>query len=553
MSWPRSRLVDMSVTPAQDLARAVIDTLAPHITDVVLCPGSRNSPLSLEVLARDDLRVHVRIDERSAAFLALGLARVQRRPVPVIMTSGTAVANCLPAVTEAAHAHIPLIVLSADRPAHLVGTGASQTIDQHDIFGALAPSVMVTGTEDLGELRANLAGGTSQSPRHVNVALDLPLVARELPERHGEPGPRSWPRRWRDHGELSVDLSRRTLVIAGDEAWEVPGLEDVPTIAEPTAPHSFRPVHPLAAEVLLKEQVSGEGYVVDTRPEHIIVIGHPTLHRGVLKLITDPAIELSVLSRSDILTDPGRHAAQVGSSVRVSGQQQKQWLRICSAASELAAEGVREVLEDQSHGFTGLHVAAAVADTLGTGDTLFAAASNPVRDLGIVGLPFDGVDTFSPRGTAGIDGSVAQAVGTALAVQARHPDEIRAPRTVALLGDLAFLHDVGGLLIGPEEPRPENLTIVVSNDNGGGIFELLETGAPELRANFERAFGTPHEASIGDLCAGYGVGHRAVETLPELILALVEATETADFTVIEARTTRASRRDLQRELMARVR
>ena len=123
----------MSSTPAQDLARAVIDSLAPHVTDVVLCPGSRNSPLSLELLARQDLRVHVRIDERSASFLALSLARTQARPVAVVMTSGTAVANCLPAVAEAAHAHIPLIVLSADRPAHLVGTGASQTIDRMSV------------------------------------------------------------------------------------------------------------------------------------------------------------------------------------------------------------------------------------------------------------------------------------------------------------------------------------------------------------------------------------------------------------------------------------
>ncbi|HJE12223.1 MAG TPA: 2-succinyl-5-enolpyruvyl-6-hydroxy-3-cyclohexene-1-carboxylic-acid synthase [Corynebacterium glutamicum] len=539
----------MSSTPAQDLARAVIDSLAPHVTDVVLCPGSRNSPLSLELLARQDLRVHVRIDERSASFLALSLARTQARPVAVVMTSGTAVANCLPAVAEAAHAHIPLIVLSADRPAHLVGTGASQTINQTGIFGDLAPTVGITELDQVAQIAESLAQGASQIPRHFNLALDVPLVAPELPELHGEAVGASWTHRWINHGEVTVDLGEHTLVIAGDEAWEVEGLEDVPTIAEPTAPKPYNPVHPLAAEILLKEQVSAEGYVVNTRPDHVIVVGHPTLHRGVLKLMSDPDIKLTVLSRTDIITDPGRHADQVGSTVKVTGTQEKQWLKICSAASELAADGVRDVLDNQEFGFTGLHVAAAVADTLGTGDTLFAAASNSIRDLSLVGMPFDGVDTFSPRGVAGIDGSVAQAIGTSLAVQSRHPDEIRAPRTVALLGDLSFLHDIGGLLIGPDEPRPENLTIVVSNDNGGGIFELLETGADGLRPNFERAFGTPHDASIADLCAGYGIEHQVVDNLQDLIIALVDTTEVSGFTIIEASTVRDTRRAQQQALM----
>lgn len=543
----------MSSTPAQDLARAVIDSLAPHVTDVVLCPGSRNSPLSLELLARQDLRVHVRIDERSASFLALSLARTQARPVAVVMTSGTAVANCLPAVAEAAHAHIPLIVLSADRPAHLVGTGASQTINQTGIFGDLAPTVGITELDQVAQIAESLAQGASQIPRHFNLALDVPLVAPELPELHGEAVGASWTHRWINHGEVTVDLGEHTLVIAGDEAWEVEGLEDVPTIAEPTAPKPYNPVHPLAAEILLKEQVSAEGYVVNTRPDHVIVVGHPTLHRGVLKLMSDPDIKLTVLSRTDIITDPGRHADQVGSTVKVTGTQEKQWLKICSAASELAADGVRDVLDNQEFGFTGLHVAAAVADTLGTGDTLFAAASNPIRDLSLVGMPFDGVDTFSPRGVAGIDGSVAQAIGTSLAVQSRHPDEIRAPRTVALLGDLSFLHDIGGLLIGPDEPRPENLTIVVSNDNGGGIFELLETGADGLRPNFERVFGTPHDASIADLCAGYGIEHQVVDNLQDLIIALVDTTEVSGFTIIEASTVRDTRRAQQQALMDTVR
>ena len=537
------------------LAGAVADVLARHLSDVVLCPGSRNSPLSLALLARDDVRVHVRLDERSAAFLALGIARVQGRHVGVVTTSGTAVANCLPAVVESAHSHTPLAIISADRPERFVGTGASQTIDQDGIFGGYAATTQVTGEADLAGLADAFAG---QGTVHANVRLDAPLVGDRLPERvSGGDVARGRFDAVVDHGEIALDLSRDTLVIAGDEAWEVEGLQDVPTIAEPTAPTPYLPVHPLAAGLFVRGNIDAGGdsdyaeYVAKTKPEQIVVVGHPTLHRPVLALMADPDVEVTVLSRTEGFTDPAHNATHRGTRVKVTGQPRKQWLTLCDAVSRTAADAVRDVLEREELGFTGLHAAAAVTDTLGTGDTLLLGASNPVRDASLTGLPADGVDIYSPRGAAGIDGTVSQAVGVALAVQSLHPEEIRAPRTVALMGDVTFLHDAGGLLIGPDEPRPENLTIVVANDGGGGIFESLEIGAPTLRDSFERAFGTPHEADLEAISAGYGADFRRVEGVHELIHALLDATEeAAGLTVIEARTTRATRRDLDAALTA---
>jgi 2-succinyl-5-enolpyruvyl-6-hydroxy-3-cyclohexene-1-carboxylate synthase len=538
---------DTAHTESSTLAQAVVEQLSRHVSDVVICPGSRNSPLSLALLARKDLRVHVRLDERSAAFLALGLARVQKRHVAVVMTSGTAVANCLPAMVESHYSHVPLAVVSADRPRRLQDTGASQTIDQVGIFGRYAETAGIRTVDDIPLMAEAF---TTRHQVHINVELDDPLVSNTLPAEptsrttHRAPGPRP-----RNHGEVAVDLSRNTLVIAGDEAWAVEGLEDVPTIAEPTAPAPYHPVHPLAAKVFRRQQVSANDYVVDTRPEQVIVVGHPTLHRDVLALIKDPEIELITLSRSDDFTDP-RPDSTRGTTVKVTGEPTSQWLKVCSAASELAADAVRLTLADATHGFTGLHVAAAISDTLGTGDSVLLGASNPVRDSSLVGLPYDGVDTYSPRGAAGIDGTVSQAIGVALAVQAAHPDEPRAPRTIALMGDVTFLHDVGGLFISPGDPHPENLTIVVANDDGGGIFETIELGAEPLRASFERVAGTPHGASIGNLCEGFGVPHREVTTLQELLDALVDQRE--GLTVIEARTTRATRRELHEALRGRV-
>ncbi|MEJ5928045.1 2-succinyl-5-enolpyruvyl-6-hydroxy-3-cyclohexene-1-carboxylic-acid synthase [Corynebacterium sp. H128] len=534
---------------AVDVAsRVVAELVASGMTDVVASPGSRNAPL-LMALADSPLRLHMRIDERSAAFLALGMARVQRRQVAVVMTSGTAVANTLPALIEARLSGTPLLILSADRPRYFVGTGASQTIEQFGLFEPYAKTFGVDVDTRAETAAATLRRALAYPQAHVNIAFRNPLVG---PAVTTEAGEHAIELRAADWGVADIDVSEDTLVIAGDGAWAVPGLEDVPTIAEPTAPAPYNPIHPLAATVFSKEQISGEGHVVSTRPKQIILVGHPTLHRGVLQLAQDADVDITVLTRTKDYHDPTGVARRVASRLNVTGEPTKQWLKIAAAASELAADAVRDGLE-KSEEFTGLHVAAAVADTLAVGDSILIGASNPIRDLSWVGMPFDGVAAYAPRGAAGIDGTVSQAVGVALATQAAHPTEIRAPRTVALMGDVTFLHDIGGLLIGPEEPRPENLTIVVANDNGCGIFETLEQGAPDYRDRFERVFGTPHDAQLAELCAGYGVAHTQVESVPELIAALVDATDGPPcFQVIEAKTGRSSRRELHEAITAAV-
>ncbi|MET3945001.1 2-succinyl-5-enolpyruvyl-6-hydroxy-3-cyclohexene-1-carboxylic-acid synthase [Corynebacterium mucifaciens] len=539
---------------AMEIAAAVAELVAKHCTDVVMSPGSRNSPLAYALLARQDVRVHMRIDERSAAFTALGLARVQRRHVGVVMTSGTAVANAYPAVIEAHMSHTPIAVISADRPERLVGTGASQTIWQQGIFGRYAETQQVATLDDVHAVRF------TDPQVHINVALDTPLVPAALPEPVGAPrrvGPGSLASSAaggiggaNDHGAVDLDLTRDTLVIAGDEAWEVPGLEHVPTIAEPTAPTPFHQVHPLAARFFAQSEVAishdGGDFAATTKPEQVIVVGHPTLHRDVMALLADPDIEVIGISRTGTFTgQPDRR----GSRVNATGQPTDTWLKICEAAGEVGAETVRAALAEEEFGFTGLHVAAAVCDTLAVGDTLVLGSSNPVRDASFVGMPFDGVSTYAARGAAGIDGTVSQAVGVALATQQLRPDEIRAPRTLALMGDLTFLHDVNGLLIGAGEPRPGNLTIVVANDDGGGIFEGLEPGADHLRGAFERAFGTPHGTDVEKLAQAYGADYRRADTLAELHQVLLELeAQPNPITVVEAATTRTTRRALAARL-----
>lgn len=563
------------VVPSVVAAAVVLDAaVAAGVREVVVCPGSRSAPLALCAARDPRVRVHTRIDERSAAFFALGMARVTGRPAVVVMTSGTAVANCLPAVIESAHAHVPLVVASADRPARLVGTGASQTIDQVGMFGGFAECVNVEPlpkrlseddaaefTQAVSTLRTQVdhafAQVGPQRPLQLNLQFDQPLVGsvdaatawvrENLPaadDATSSPA-KTHGGQWIDHGEVSVDLSKRTLVITGDEAWQVEGLEDVPTMAEPTAPAPYLPVHPGAARLFLSEQVSAEGYVVDTKPEQVIVVGHPTLHRGVMKLLKDPDVRLIVLSRTNQLTDPYRRADATGTHIKTTGELDKNWLKVCSAASDLAAETVRTALEDDTLGFTGLHAAAAVADTLAVGDTLVLGASNPVRDASFLGLPYDGVSTYAPRGAAGIDGTISQTLGVTAATSTLNPEEPRTPRTIALLGDVTFLHDAGGLNIPEHSPQPDNVTIVVANDSGCGIFETLEAGDPDYRDVFEQVFATPCNVDIAALCDAYDWEYIRAETTQQLLDALVDTCEKPrGRTIIEAITTRTTRREL---------
>ena len=189
---------------------------------------------------------------------------------------------------------------------------------------------------------------------------------------------------------------------------------------------------------------------------------------------------------------------------------------------------------------TGLHVAAAVADALRPGDQLVLGASNPVRDAALVGLEPHGVKVRSNRGVAGIDGTVSTAIGAALAHEGR---------TVALIGDLTFVHDASGLLIGPTEPVPQDLTIVVSNDNGGGIFELLEQGDPRFSDVSSRVFGTPHDVDVGALCRAYHIESRQVE-----VGDLVDAVNTrfSGVRVLEVKADRSTLRQLHASIKAAI-
>lgn len=504
------------MNPSTTQARVVVDELIRGgVRDVVLCPGSRNAPLAFALHDADRagrIRLHVRIDERTAGFLAIGLAVSGQAPVPIAMTSGTAVANLGPAVVEANYARVPLIVLSANRPYELLGTGANQTMEQLGYFGGQVRESISLGLaedRDLGAANAQWRSATcrvlvaakgSRSANAGPVQFDIPLREPLVPDADsdgetpdGRPDGRSWtytPPVSFDQ-PLDIDLTPDTVVIAGHGAGAHPNLAGLPTVAEPTAPPAAHPLHPLALSLL--------------RPKQVIMAGRPTLHRTVSALLADSSVPVFALTTGPRWPDVSGNSQATGTRAVTSGTPDPVWLQRCAELNERTCAAVHTQLDVHPH-TTGLHVAAAVVAGLRDGDQLVLGASNPVRDIALVGLSAPGVKVRSNRGVAGIDGTVSTAIGAALA-----HERSDGGGTVALIGDLTFVHDSSGLLIGPTEPRPRKLTIVVSNDNGGGIFELLEQGDPRFSDVSSRIFGTPHDVDIAALCRAYHVDNRQIE------------------------------------------
>ncbi|MEI2766340.1 MAG: 2-succinyl-5-enolpyruvyl-6-hydroxy-3-cyclohexene-1-carboxylic-acid synthase [Dermatophilaceae bacterium] len=526
------------------------DLVAGGVREVVLSPGSRSAPLALALYAADaagDLRLHVRVDERSAGYLALGLSMGSRRPVAVVTTSGTAVGNLLPAVMEAHHSGRRLVVVSADRPAALRGTGANQTTWQEGIFGRFAPCHDLGLDATAADLRAAVASVCRRrGPGHLNLQFAPPLVPDRAPWWPGPPadGPSGDPDgagAGLDPGAGAardpavperLDPGPATVVVAGDEAGRAGRLlaeaGGWPLLAEPTSgsragDHAIR-TYRLLLRTPLADAV-----------ERVVVVGHPTLSRPVTALLSRPDVELlSVLGPGGIATDPARTARHLGAVPSVERRGDPAWLaRWRAADTRLGADIDR--LAGALPELDALHVAAEVGAALGPGETLVVGSSNPVRDLDLMLEPYPPRQrrmVVGNRGLAGIDGLVSTAVGVALGRGGER-------RTLALVGDLTFLHDANGLVLGPGEACPD-LTVVVVNDDGGSIFALLEQGAQEYAAAFERVFATPHGVDLGARCAATGTAYRRVVSRRELRDALAQPSR--GIRVLEARVSRERRR-----------
>ncbi|MFA6575191.1 MAG: 2-succinyl-5-enolpyruvyl-6-hydroxy-3-cyclohexene-1-carboxylic-acid synthase [Nocardioides sp.] len=517
--------------PSTVLARAVMAALVDAgVREVVVSPGSRNAPLSFAALAAAGsgaVRLHTRIDERSGGFLAQGLTRSGSRAA-VVCTSGTAVANLHPAMLEAAHAGLPLVAVTADRPARLRGTDANQTTDHVGIFGRLVSTLDLSDAADVA-----LA---DDGPTHLNVQLDDPL----LPDDHDwSPQASGRARSWPDRPAVELPLGPRTVVVAGDDAAQaarqLAESAGWPLLAEPTS-GSRTGDHALRCYRLLLDTELGR------RIERVVVYGRPTLSRPVTRLLGRDDVSVCSVPAHGVWAERPYDVALTAAAFSVPGPDGPAWLDEWRAADRDVSRRLDALLAAEPD-LTPYEVAGAVSRALPAGAQLVVGASSPVRDLDLMVRPYpvgSRRKTIANRGLSGIDGTVSTAIGAALG---RDSDA----HTYALMGDVTFLHDSNGLVLGPEEPRPD-LTIVVVNDDGGSIFTVLEQGAPEHAAGFDRLFGTPHGVDLAALCAATRTPHWRVESLPELEQAL--ASPHGGIEVVEVRVRRDNRRDLDARIRA---
>ena len=516
------------------------------IRDAVISPGSRSTPLAIALSAEPRIRLHVVLDERSASFLALGIALATGRAVVVACTSGTAPTHFHPAVVEASQAGIPLIVCTADRPPELHDVGAPQTIDQVGLYGSAVRWAANPGVADatsrgswrsLAARAVAEATGSRPGPVHLNLMFREPLIGPDEPLPPGRPDGRPWHRATVAHRpptdpwlQSQLDASTRTLVIAGAGAPTGLITGGVPVLSDHRAPYSDALAH---WDALLR----APGFVASHYPDLVICAGVPPASKVLAQWLASLDVPQIVLAPPAGWVDPAHTAtAVVTGNISATATSDAAWTRSWSASSGVAAAAIDRVIAGHRD-ITEPAVARTLLSRMPSASNLFAASSMPIRDLEWFGAPRNDVTVLANRGANGIDGVLSSATGVALA--ANGP-------TALLSGDLAFLHDTNGLL--GLARRGVDLVIVVVDNDGGGIFSFLPQHDALDAATFEVLFGTPQHVDLVSLATVHDISGCTVDLAANLGPAIDHAFAAGGVQLIVAQTNRESNVSVHAEL-----
>jgi 2-succinyl-5-enolpyruvyl-6-hydroxy-3-cyclohexene-1-carboxylate synthase len=529
------------VTPADAayawLRAAAAGAAAAGVRDVCICPGSRSAPLALAFARQPAFRTWMHLDERSAGFFALGLGKAGGAPAAVICTSGTAAANLAPAVVEAYHAGVPLLVLTADRPPEVRGWGAAQTIDQVRLYGHqvkwfVDAEVRRGGAEALARRAVAVAMAPFPGPVHVNVPLREPLL----------PGP----------AQARADPVDRRPAAVSAPVLEVPPLPDVERgliVAGPLQdPEAAAPITelgtalgwPVAADPLSQVRCgphhrdvildSYDSYLRDPEvasslaPEVVLRFGGPPTSKALGELtrragrviVVDPGWRDPDLT-AEVLPCDAAAAARALLRRRTPGDWLRRWQQADAAARRAA--GTADLAE--------FAVFPHLAELLPAGSALVAGNSMPVRDMdGFLPGMAKPLRIFANRGANGVDGVLSTALGIAA----------HGGPAALVLGDVSFYHDMNGLLCARRYAPP--LLVVLVHNDGGGIFSYLPQAALDP-AEYEPLFGTPHGLDFQHAAALYGLPHRRVVTPAAFRAAVAEWLAEGGTRIVEVPSDRA--------------
>ena len=548
---------------------------------VVICPGSRSTPLALAAACHPALTTHVLIDERSAAFFALGMARELGEPVALISTSGTAAANFAPAVIEAYLSRIPLLIVTADRPAELRDWGASQTIDQVDLYGShtrwsrdlpppVGDAVETRFAQAVAARGMALASGPPAGPVHLNVQFREPLIPADsdplelLRERYSDadltplPKRQSFPPPPRDIERLvnRILAKPRGIIVCGPHTGSDPGYvaaalseaSGYPCLADPLSTVRFSwPGSPGlidAYDMFLRDANLSDRLA----PDVVIRVGGMPTSKPLTQFLARQSAEVIAIDPGN-LRDAGHtvtwHLAADEAVTLSAASEALAGVEVSSTGWRECWETVnsqtRKALEAQvspSTAITEPTVAASLLQAMPPGSTLVVGNSMPVRDIDtFAGGGNRDVRVTGTRGASGIDGVTSTAIGAA---------SVASGPVALLVGDLSFLHDLGGLQAAHYARRP--LVILVVNNNGGGIFSFLPQHAQIESSTFELLFGTPSSIDVQRAAELFECAYIRPSSIQELRDAINMGLATAGVTIIEARTDRAENLALHRRI-----
>jgi 2-succinyl-5-enolpyruvyl-6-hydroxy-3-cyclohexene-1-carboxylate synthase len=505
-----------AATTATFCATLVDEWLQCGVRHAVVSPGSRSTPIALEIANRQEIEMHIFHDERSAAFAALGIAKASGIPAILVCSSGTAAVEFHPAVVEAHHSEVPILICTADRPAELQGVGAPQTIDQQNLYGVSVRKFVNAEVADESEshtwrkIARDLFAtslGKVRGPVHLNLRFREPLmgVATSLPPRHERSAMIA------DKVDLPSARSLRKLkkalnfkngvIIAGPENYQIESIFRLaqtlswPVLADPRSgarvPSKFVVA---AADSILRD----EDFAKKLQPQVVLRFGTLPASKVVNSWLASSGAKQIVITTTPTLADPDQLCALhiVGEidelcaelvSDRTNGQNNRDdfsWLDLWDTAESSAQKSINAALADEP-GLSEPGVARALYGLLPEASNLVVSSSMPIRDVEWFAAPRTGLRVHANRGANGIDGVVSTAVGIALAT--RQP-------TTLLIGDIALLHDVNGLI--GLVSRETDLRIVVIDNNGGGIFSFLPQAQNLESTKFEKIFGTPHGVNL---------------------------------------------------------
>ena len=490
------------------------------VSDFVVSPGSRNAPFLIalgEAASKQIIDLHVRIDERGAAFFALGVSKASNNYVAVICTSGTAAANFHPAALEALHSDNKLLLITADRPSRLRKTGANQTTNQLNIFPGIKTHDMASEID----LKALLKSG----PIHLNVQFDEPLISQEKSDWLS--GLKVVPKTFSNSVAGSIEVGEGVLVIGHDRGgYTVNEINDFaeklnwPIIAED--PLSF-PKAIAHASLLFSDQAILESLA----PENVVVIGRTTLSRSTNNFIKS-AKNLIVIDPRISEIDSKREGNLLLPTLPAQVKCSESDVAIWQKASDIAAGEIATIQWSEQLAII------SICESIPDQSAFFVGSSRPVRDVEAFCHPRSGLDVFANRGLAGIDGNLSTIFGIAQEFE----------NTFAILGDLTFLHDISALI----NSAKQKIRIFVIDNNGGAIFSTLPQAGVE---NFDQLFGTPHNLDLAKVCAGFNLSVTSVSNMDELQSVLTKEVKGLEVVIVKVPTRQINAQKLK-EITQRV-